>query len=135
LQSEDAKPLQSTPLDECFGPARFNHVRREREAAAARIYRSLKNESGDSGQARVDGHQLSHPGEPAEREADAVADHVADGLHGGNTGAGEQPGVKQGAPSIAAKLKEGAISRKEDPAKKPAGGGEIAVEFKYRGWI
>jgi hypothetical protein len=63
----------------------------------------------------VAGHEVSQPGEPAEKEADAVADHAAEQLHGGEHGKGEieseagakATGAKQAAPSIAAKLLDG----------------------------
>ena len=88
-------------------------------------------------------HDVSEPGEPAEKEADAVADHVADKMHGdgegkkGVDGGGKAPGGKpdakekggagagqEKAPPIAAKL-EGIgtkIHAKKDakPAKTPA---------------
>jgi hypothetical protein len=66
--------------------------------------------------------QVSQPGEPAEKEADAVADQVADQLHGGaGKPGGEHPrGPKQPAPSIGAMPQPGAVSL----AGKNGGGGQ-----------
>src|SRR5437763_293083 len=66
----------------------------------------------DDGDAGHDGVEVSHPGEPAEVEADAVSEKLADKLHGGEqakAGAGdraEKPGRQQ-APAVAAKLTAG----------------------------
>ncbi len=65
--------------------------------------------------------KVSEPGEPAEKEADAVADHVADVMHGGGEKGDAQHGApgKEQAPAIGAKLQPGAISLAKD--KKNAG--------------
>jgi hypothetical protein len=54
----------------------------------------------DHGGAEEAGTEVSHPGEPAEKEADAIGDHVADQLHGGakagGTKHGDEPGKANG---------------------------------------
>lgn len=71
--------------------------------------------------ARRGGAEVSLPGDPAEKEADAVADHVADELHGGGKerdGAEVPAAGKEQAPAIGAKLKPGTIARAgKDPLK------------------
>ena len=62
------------------------------------------------------GDEVSHPDEPAEKEADAVADHVADNLHGDSDGGGGGKKKKGGdgapdKPAIAAKP-DAAVGRK-----------------------
>lgn len=68
-------------------------------------------------------HDVSQPGEPAEKEADAVADQVADKLHGDSEGGAKDakasPGKEQ-APQIGAKLWDGRVLRKKGD-KPPAG--------------
>lgn len=66
-------------------------VNDQRAQAASQMQRSLrvwrKASGGDAGAVakgdEKEGAEVSQPGEPAEKEADAVADKVADGLHGG----------------------------------------------------
>jgi hypothetical protein len=62
----------------------------------------------------ADGAKVSQPGDPAEKEADAVADHVADQIHGDgkNAKTGEHGAAgKEQAPAIGAKLEPSAIFR------------------------
>ncbi|HEX4459556.1 MAG TPA: DUF4157 domain-containing protein, partial [Polyangia bacterium] len=85
---------------------------------------------------------VSHPDDPAEKEADAVAEHVAGGLHDGEKqdegkiepsnarasaaksgGTLAAPPVSKAAPSIGAKLKSSKIFRSTSPTAKPSGGG------------
>lgn len=84
----------------------------------------------ESGEEEHAGADVSQPGDPAEKEADAVGDHVADKLHGGKgEGAAEtgdtkhaaQPHTEEKAPAIGAKLDGGGpkvhLAR---PARDPA---------------
>ena len=83
-------------------PLRF--VRRERADASARIGRSLKAwRTAAPGSTESGATEVSQPGEPAEKEADAVADHVADELHGGGKKEADAVGGEK-APKIGAKL-------------------------------
>lgn len=80
--------------------------------------KAFRKPSGDG--TTGDEKAVSHPGEPAEKEADHVADHVTDQLHGGNK-AEHAPAAKEEAPAIGAKL-EGAgarILRTKDDKKAP----------------
>ena len=85
-----------------------------RIASFFRGQRVQRKADGDPAAHAGAGHdgQVSEPGEPAEKEADAVADHVADELHGAGekAGAAEAAGPKEPAPAIGAKLQPGAIS-------------------------
>lgn len=75
---------------------------------------------------------VSEPGEPAEKEADAVADKAADELHGdgGKKGTGEKESVpatgSEKAPQIGAKILDGSVLRaakgdeKNDEKKSPS---------------
>jgi hypothetical protein len=71
-------------------------------------------------EAGEEGAKVSQPGEPAEKEADAVADHVADQMHGGDKQGehGAEAG-KEKAPAIGAKLQPGAISLAPKPGANP----------------
>ena len=76
------------------------------------------------------GANVSHPDEPAEKEADAVGDHVADKLHGGQNekdnaqsgdSKGAAPQAEQKAPAIGAKLAgSGPKIHLARPARDPA---------------
>jgi hypothetical protein len=93
------------------GIAEAHHPRREtpgawrERLAGARVMRKA------AGGAEAAEHaQVSQPGEPAEREADAVADHVAEKLHGeGKEGERPVEAGKEAAPAIGAKLDPGKI--------------------------
>lgn len=94
------------------GIAEAHHPRREAPGAwrerlgAARVMRKA------AGGAEAAEHAVSQPGEPAEREADAVADHVAEQLHGDGKEGGSEKSVEAGkeqAPAIGAKLDPGKI--------------------------
>lgn len=65
------------------------------------------------------GPEVSQPGDPAEKEADAVADDVAEELHGDGEKAGEHAHAgKEQAPAIGAKLQPGTIARAgKDPLR------------------
>ncbi|HEX6835024.1 MAG TPA: DUF4157 domain-containing protein, partial [Polyangia bacterium] len=85
---------------------------------------------GEHGDHEAAGHEVSEPGDPAEKEADAMGDHAADQLHGGEHGgaggahdagaqvagkkneAADKPGVTAAAPPVGRK-----IFRSKDPAK------------------
>jgi hypothetical protein len=104
----------------------LTHVAQRQQSGVQR-----KVEKGDAGE-RV-GHEVSHPDEPAEKEADAVAERATHGLHDGpSLQAGGEPSASaktdpvarpseaavKAAP-IAAKLKPGgvALKKKDDVAK------------------
>ena len=127
-------------------PAAYQRVLAQREAMGRQLSHRLAvmrkptaagAASAGDGAAQADGAAVSQPGEPAEREADAVVDHVADELHGGAQagahaagprdaqaqGGGASPAAKpaQAAPAIAAKLEPGATifrAPKNDGSKK-----------------
>lgn len=62
------------------------------QGQGAGVQRKAETEESASGDADAE-EQVSHPGDPAEKEADAVADHVGEKLHG--DGAEHGPGDSQ----------------------------------------
>ena len=110
---EAKQPGKSVETDRTWAQNRISNFFR-----GQRIQRKASGEA--AGHAGGDGEaKVSKPGEPAEKEADAIADHVADGLHGGgDKAAAHAGGAKEAAPAIGAKLEAGAISL----AKKSGGG-------------
>lgn len=87
-------------MEEAHHPQREAPGAWRERLAGARVMRRAADGAEAAGQA-----QVSLPGEPAEREADAVADHVAEQLHGDGKD-GEKPveAGKEAAPAIGAKL-------------------------------
>jgi hypothetical protein len=85
------------------------------QGARSGVQRKAEHDAGEHD--APGGHEVSQPGEPAEKEADAVADHAAEQLHGGEKeGAATAP--KQQAPAIAAKLLDGvSVHLKRDKDK------------------
>jgi hypothetical protein len=82
-----------------------------------------------------DDHEVSRPGDPAEKEADAVADKVTDKLHGGHGGgqsAGggghEKQGKHQGAPAH----DDAAGEKKPGQEKAPAIGAKLSGKPIFR---
>lgn len=98
-----------------------------------------ENGGDEHGDHEAGGHEVSEPGDPAEKEADAMGDHAADQLHGGGAEHGaaggehggerkvtpEKPKVGAAAPSVGRKIfrlpkpSSAAASPKAEQATKP----------------
>ncbi len=87
--------------------------------AMRKVDPAKESEGGEAQHA--DAAQVSQPGEPAEKEADAVADHVADKLHGGEAKSDQKDAAapKEAAPAIGAKLAAPSVMLKPKPAPAP----------------
>ena len=87
-----------------------------------------KADAHDGGGGDAHDADVSHPDEPAEKEADAVADHVSGALHadgGKAAGSGAAPAAAAPAPKVAAKLRPGAVHRNDK--NQPAAGATPAT--------
>jgi hypothetical protein len=88
------------------------------------VQRKAAFDGGDGPAAEDQGH-VSHPEDPAEKEADAVAEHVGDELHGEGAGHGHASAAAaapSAAPSTGGTDKK--ISRKSKPSAAPDIGGK-----------
>jgi len=73
------------------------------QGARGGVQRKPAEEGGEHAAGEHAGHDVSHPDEPHEKEADAVAEHVAGDLHGDHGAAGNAEGTAAGAGDAAAK--------------------------------
>lgn len=84
------------------------------QGQAAGVQRKAETEEPTSADADAEQH-VSHPGDPAEKEADAVANHVGDKLHGDSCGQKHAADAQGSTPSA-----------DSGPAPKATGGKKIA---------
>jgi len=97
------------------------------QAQQSGVQRKADAHDGGEGGGGAHDADVSHPDEPAEKEADAVADHVSGAIHadGGKEGDGKPAGTPtpfgtKPAPKVGAKLRPGAILRNDK--NQPTGG-------------